>query len=123
MNEYSNERRAGSFSDRSSLEPMTTEPSTANPHSFFSNNRASMVIRGVTDVMSFDEYGVFLVTTCGQLNVEGTDLHVTVLNTKDGIVEVTGKLCGLFYDDHQTLPSAGSDKHKGKRGFFRRLLS
>ena len=93
-----------------------------HPHSFFANNRESMTVRGVTEVLSFDESGVFLVTTCGQLTLEGTNLHVTVLNTKDGVVEVTGKLCGLLYDDNEPTVN-GSDKHKGKRGLFGRFLS
>lgn len=117
-----NDDRRGVTGERISIEKRTVDPATAQPHSFYAVNRESMTVRGVTDVLSFDETGVLLVTTCGQLSLEGADLHVTVLNTKDGIVEVTGKLCGLLYDDQQDLID-GSDKHKGKRGFFGRLLS
>ena len=117
MNGNSNERRVTSFGD------STADKTTALPHRFWADNRASMVIRGVTDVISFDETGVFLLTTCGQLNLEGTALHVTVLNTKDGIVEVTGKLCGLFYEDDNGSAFDGNGKHKGKRGLFGKLLS
>ena len=90
-------------------------------HSFTAQNRETMVVHGVTEVLSFDEMGVLLMTTCGQLSLEGNHLRVTVLNTKDGIVEVTGRLCGLLYDDEPD--TSGSEKHKGKRGFFGRLLS
>lgn len=90
-------------------------------HSFSAINREAMTVRGVTEVLSFDDTGVLLVTTCGRLSLEGTGLHITVLNTRDGIVEVTGRLCGLLYDDEPDV--SGLDKHKGKRGFFGRLLS
>ena len=123
MNGNSNERRVGTYGERSLGEASVTERNTAQPHSFTADNRTSMIIRGVTEVISFDETGVLLTTTCGQLNLEGTGLHVTVLNTKDGIVEVTGKLCGLFYEDVDSPAYGGSDKHKGKRGLFGRLLS
>ena len=121
MNGTNHDRR-GVTGQELSFEKRTSDNATVPPHSFFANNRESMTVRGVTDVLSFDETGVLLVTTCGQLSLEGYDLHVTVLNTKDGIVEVTGRLCGLLYDDPQD-PVNGSDKHKGKRGFFGRLLS
>lgn len=118
QNELGN--RGGSMGDRSPRERIPVD-NPQPPHSFYADNRQSMTVRGVTDVLSFDETGVFLVTTCGRLNLEGTGLHVTVLNTKDGIVEVTGNLCGLLYFDNDS--HEGTDKHKGKRGVFGRLLS
>ena len=117
-----NDDRRSMTGERISIEKRTSESAAASPHSFYANNRENMTIRGVTDVLSFDENSVFLVTTCGKLSLEGDDLHVTVLNTKDGMIEVTGKLYGLLYDDQQDFPN-GSNKHKGKRGFFGRLLS
>ena len=90
-------------------------------HSFTAGNREIMTVSGVTEVLSFDDLGVLLMTTCGQLSLEGTNLRVTVLNTKDGVVEITGRLCGLLYEDETA--SSGSEKHKGKHGFFGRLLS
>ena len=77
----------------------SNESTPEKHHSLFSQDRNTMTIHGVTDVISFDENGVFLVTTCGQLNLEGSGLHVAVLNTEDGIVEVTGRINGLLYYD------------------------
>ena len=123
MNEKNSDLRAVSYTDRSASESLVREKITAKPHSFRADQRASMVIQGVTDVLSFDEDCVFLVTTCGRLSIDGERLHVTVLNTRDGIVEISGKLCGLIYDDPQDTPSNAADKHKGRHGFFRKLLS
>ena len=74
------------------------------------------------NVLGFDESTVFLVTSCGRLTLEGNELHITVLNLTDGVVEITGKFYGFFYED--TLSDRErTDKHKGKRGFFGRLFS
>ena len=78
-------------------------------HSFSSRMRNGMYIDGVSDVISFDEGGVVLTTLCGNLAIEGELLHVTVLNISDGIVEISGKISGLYYFE---------DKPKGKKGLF-----
>ena len=73
-------------------------------------------------MLGFDESTVFLVTSCGRLTLDGSGLHITVLNLTDGVVEVTGKLYGLYYEDAASDQDR-SDKHKGKRGFLGRILS
>ncbi len=105
-------------------EPHDSKMPVGKPmHSFLSHDRASMSVSGVSDVISFDENEVLLVTTVGKLSLEGTGLHVNVLNTRDGLVEVTGKLYGIYYDDNEDPSRGGSDKHKGKRGFFGRFFA
>ena len=83
-------------------------------HSLLAQDRHTMTVHGVTDVISFDENGVFLVTTCGQLNLEGSDLHINVLNTDEGVVEVVGKLNGLLYYD-TPMQDDGKSRRKFKR--------
>lgn len=80
-------------------------------HSFSSKTRNGMYIDGVSDVVSFDEGGVVLTTSCGNMAVEGEDLHVTVLNIEDGVVEISGRINGLYYFE---------DKPTVKRGLFRK---
>ena len=80
-------------------------------HSFLSKMRSGIYIDGVSDVISFDEGGVVLLTSCGNMAVEGEDLHVTVLNIEDGIVEISGKVNGLSYFE---------DKPSSKKGLFRK---
>ena len=87
------------------------EVNKASPHSFSSKMRNGIYIDGVNDVVSFDESGVVLLTSCGNMAIEGDQLHVTVLNIADGIVEIEGKIGGLYYFE---------DKPSAKRGLFRK---
>ena len=80
-------------------------------HSFSSKSREGMYIDGVRDVISFDEGGVVLLTVCGNMAIEGEGLHVTVLNISEGIVELSGKINGMYYFE---------DKQPQKRGLFGR---
>jgi sporulation protein YabP len=72
-------------------------------HTFYSKNREGVRIEGVDDVISFDENGVSLQTKCGGMAVEGEDLHVRTLNTGDGIVEIDGKINGVYYYENKPL--------------------
>ena len=77
-------------------------------HEFCSDARERI---GVSDVISFDERGVSLETVCGNMAVEGEDLHVKTLNTSDGVVEIEGRINGVYYYDN---------KPTVKRGLFAR---
>ena len=68
-------------------------------HTLSACERREITVSGVADVVSFDESNVRLVTTCGILNLEGEELRIHVLNTKDGIVAVTGRLNGVLYEN------------------------
>ena len=76
-------------------------------HSFFSEAREGIKINGVKDVISFDGDGVSLETSLGQMAVEGEGLKVRVLNTKDGIVEIDGKINGVYYFDEKPSVKRG----------------
>ena len=80
-------------------------------HSFISENRDGIKIRGVSEVISFDDSGVALETSLGNMAVEGEGMRVTTLNTDDGIVEISGRINGVYY--YETKPVA-------KRGLFGR---
>lgn len=66
-------------------------------HAFISKMREGIKINGVNEVLSFDDVGVSLDTPCGSMAIEGEGLRVTTLNTDDGIVEITGKINGVYY--------------------------
>lgn len=84
------------------------------PHSLWVVDRSEITVKGVTDVHSFDETFVDLDTSAGRLTLEGRGLHVTVLDTKNGVVSVTGTLTGLLYDDAASGPHAPTDGRKEK---------
>ena len=66
-------------------------------------------ITGVKEVVSFDASGVVLITSCGELTLEGNDIKVGTLDTDRGIVAVDGEICAVFYYENK----------KGRRAFGR----
>ena len=84
---------------------------TKGEHSFYSKMREGIKIDGVSEVISFDEGGVSMNTLCGSMAVEGEGLRVTTLNTDGGIVEISGKINGIYYFEN---------KPAQKRRLFRR---
>ena len=71
--------------------------------------RRHVSVSGVTEVESFDDRSVQLVTDCGELTLEGEDLHIGTLDIAQGKVEVDGRVTGLYYSD-------GAPVKKGMRG-------
>ena len=98
------------------------EQSVTLPHSFSADNREMIVVKGVSDVISFDDLSVVLVTTQGLLTIEGEGFHVSVLNTNDGIVKITGKLYSLLYTDEKQGADT-RDRQKSTGGLIRRFFS
>ena len=76
-------------------------------------NRKTLSLDGVSDVLSFDESTVLLKTALGTLTVEGSGLHILQLDLESGRVTVEGSVSALLYSDK----SAG-----GKGGFFSRMV-
>ncbi len=81
-------------------------------HAIALTARRRVSISGVTEVESFDDTAVQLVTDCGDLTLEGEELHVGTLDIASGKVEVEGRINGLYYHDRSTV----------KKGIRGRLL-
>ena len=90
------------------------EKQAAKLHQITIQSRESMEIKGVTDVLSFDEEEIVLDTACGNMTIEGRTLHVHVLNLDQGIVCINGRIDALSYQNTE-----GSGE---KSGFWGRLL-
>ena len=73
--------------------------SSKNAHDLILNSRGKLSINGVKDIINFDENNVNLKTVCGDLCIDGENLHVNVLNIEKGEVEMTGKIVGMNYFD------------------------
>ena len=86
---------------------MSDKITESKAHAFSSNTRNGIDICGVLDVVSFDEGGVVMETVCGSLAVEGEGLHVTVLNLADGMVNIDGKINGVYYFDNSPKVQRG----------------
>ena len=80
-------------------------------HSCFIQSRSHADINGVREVLSFDDGCVVLVTDCGELTLEGSNIRVGTLDTERGIVSVDGKFSAFYYADNNS---------RRKRGIFTR---
>lgn len=69
------------------------------PHIINIQNRKSMVLNGIEDVVSFDEYSILMQTVLGTLSVDGNGLHIVKLNVDNGEVIIEGDINGMFYLD------------------------
>jgi len=87
---------------------------TPSEHGFIVRERAHVEIRGMTEVLSFDEMSVSLATTSGDMLIEGRDLRVGVLDVKEGTVTVDGHIDSIYYHD--------SDTRDASRGLLGRLF-
>ncbi len=85
-------------------------------HKITLQKREAMEVLGVTDVISFDEQEVVLETVCGRLAVEGSNLHVQVLNIENGVVSMEGRINSVVY--YETESAEKDDKN----GFFGRIF-
>ena len=83
-------------------------------HGFIVKERAHVEIRGMTEVLSFDETSVSMATTSGNMMIEGTELRVNVLDVKEGTVTVDGHIDSIYYQD--------SEPGDTSRGLFGRLF-
>jgi sporulation protein YabP len=82
------------------------------PHKLVLNERSSLTMTGVTEVVSFDDTAVILHTELGTLVVQGQQLQLKTLTTDGGQVEVQGTISSLVYEELRQ-----------KGGWLHRLLS
>lgn len=75
------------------------------PHKLTLNERKSLTMTGVTEVVSFDDTAVILHTSLGTLIVQGADLQLKNLSLDGGQVAVDGRITALIYEENR--PSGG----------------
>lgn len=59
--------------------------------------RREMCVSGVCEVISFDEESIRLMSSEGEVFVEGEDIKIGVLDTDRGVVTFSGKINGFYY--------------------------
>jgi sporulation protein YabP len=91
------------------------EKNTTSDNHLILHARKALEVRGVTDVISFDEQTVILDTDCGNMTVDGDALHIRVLNVEQGIVTMDGRIDAITYFDTE-------NKKEEKRSLFGKLL-
>ena len=72
---------------------------TRLPHKLQLNERKSLTMTGVTEVVSFDETAVVLQTSLGLLIVQGQQLQLKNLSLEGGQVAVEGDINALSYEE------------------------
>jgi len=80
------------------------------PHKLTLNERKTLTMTGVSEVVSFDEDAVVLRTGLGTLVVHGKELQLKTLSPEGGQVTVTWTVTALIYEEPRSS------------GFFRRLF-
>ena len=92
------------------------ERQTSRQHKMIITDRATGVLNGVLDILSFDINEILLETEQGMLMIKGKDLHVNRLTLEKGELDITGRIDSMIFSD---MP-----QHKGKQteSFFGRLF-
>ena len=78
---------------------MAEEKKRGGHHTLMMEERKKLQIGGVLEVISFDEEGVMMETTCGLLVLKGTELHIGKLDLEEGEVTVNGTIDSIDYSD------------------------
>ena len=71
------------------------------PHKLQLNERESLTMTGVAEVVSFDENTVVLQTSLGLLVIQGQQLQLKNLTLEGGQVAVEGSIRALSYEEHR----------------------
>ena len=69
------------------------------PHKLTLNERKSLTLTGVTEVVSFDENEVVMETSHGLLTVSGDGLHVEKLTLEAGELVIAGRIDAMLYTE------------------------
>ncbi len=69
------------------------------PHKLTLNERSSLTMTGVTEVVSFDENTVILHTSLGSMVIQGKDLQLKNLSQDGGQVAVQGTINAISYEE------------------------
>ena len=76
-------------------------------------NRKNISIDGVRDILAFDENELIVMTTLGNLIVEGQELHVLSLSVGDGKIVLEGKIDEICYLTEK-------EKKQKQKSFFKK---
>lgn len=78
---------------------MAEEKKRTGRHTLNMEEREKVRIGGVLEVLSFDEEGIMMETTCGLLMLRGAGMHIGKLDLDAGDVIVDGSINSITYSD------------------------
>lgn len=82
-------------------------------HNIIMEDRCQLTVSGVTDIDSFDEQTIIVITEMGELTVRGEELHINRLSLEVGELLVEGSISSLTYADRE---------EKSPGGFFAKVF-
>lgn len=62
-------------------------------------NRRQLCIKGITDIISFDEFNITLMVDNCMLSIYGEGMHISELSVGTGSIEIEGKINAIEYSD------------------------
>lgn len=89
------------ITERNELKYMVEEKRISLPHNLVLEDRKKLSVTGVSDVDSFDEQTIVVMTDMGELTVRGGDLHINSLSIDMGELLIEGDIDSLTYSDVQ----------------------
>lgn len=81
------------------------------PHNIVIENRKTLLLTGVKEVLNFCDEEINLVTNLGTLTVRGNNLKIGNFNTQTGELSATGEIVAVVYTNKTA-----------KEGFLGRLF-
>jgi len=79
----------------------------ARAHQIIMDDRKRAVLTGVTDVASFNEQEVIMLTEEGDISMVGEGLTISHLNLDEGKLTVEGRIAGIEYGDSHAQKRGG----------------
>lgn len=76
-------------------------------HQVVMDDRKRAVLTGVTDVASFNEQEIIMLTEEGDISMVGEGLHISHLNLDEGKLTVEGHIAGIEYGDVKAQKRGG----------------
>lgn len=77
-----------------------TDGRLLSKHTIIMENRSSVKMTGVLDVVSFDMETIISETEMGIIILKGNNLHVNRLNLQNGELDIDGEISSLIYEDN-----------------------
>ena len=82
------------------------EQQVIKPHRITLQNRSSLQVAGVSDVIAYDPGEIILETSAGLLLIKGSELHMNHLSLEKGETGVDGRVDSLTYSEtNSSAPS------------------
>ncbi len=78
---------------------MADDKRNYSNHKIIIDERESITINGVTEVLSFDEEGIMCSSTLGLIVIRGNNLHISRLDLDAEVLSAEGSINSVEYAD------------------------